>query len=346
MSTTAKQRFADWYLSADLELTEDIQNKRIESIAELMKNNDKLFWLDIIRIYLGIAVNDQANFNKFVEQFKSRDAIFPVSGFVNLHKTLAGILLCFRLETPREINKVISLAYLNSRFFGQFISDIKIPVLSYCNSYLKNQAIRERSGDLSEHRSEMVGLGERMEEADYVVDLEDQTYVTSAIIALVDKNKGLLEETNILWWLFGESSVKLAEEFKKVGLPKICAIVARELFDLITFSVQPVQAKNILNKALILTNSGKVLSKDFTVFQTINALTINERNLVLGDYKYDSEFLPCLTAIHKSLTFAENADWTSALGGKLAGANFKTAMNLTSISYQLLCEMMLVKNLQ
>lgn len=346
MSNTAKQRFADWYLSADLELTEDSQNKRIESIEELMKINDKLFWLDIIRIYLGIEVNDQENFDKFIGEFKNKDSIFPVSGFNNLHKTLAGILLCFRLEKPQEINKSISLAYLNSRFFGQFSSNLKIPVLAYCNASLKTWAIKERNIDLSERRTEIVDFGERMEEDTYVVDLEDQTFVTNAIIALVDKNRSLLEETNILWWLFGETSIILSEDFKKVGLPKICPIVARELFDLITFSVHPVRARNIVNKALILANSGKALSKDFTVFQTINSLTIDERKIVLGNYKSDSEFLPCLTALFKSLTFAEGADWTPALGGKLTGADFKKSMNLTSISYQILCELLLVKNLE
>jgi len=345
MTTNAKLNFADWYRSAELHLTDEIQQKRFDAIETLMEIDDKAFWVDVVRIYLGIPVINPESSELFVKAFKDADAVFQISGNANHFKTLAGILLCFRLEVDSYMNTTISLAILNWSFLQQYSYDPNIPVLASAHEYLKVEILRERDEDLESHVDHIDDLITSIDVPTYALAATDFKITNNAVKALIAVNKNLLEETNILWWLFGETSVIFDDSFRNIGLPKFTLVAGREFFDLTTYTLGTLRHKAILSKSLFLSNSEKTINKQFSAYEVINKFTIAERKLILGDFAPQSEFTPVLTSLNNSLNFGTDTDWSQSTKAILKDGNIKLNVPAIDLTAQVFREFLYLKNL-
>jgi len=345
MSSDASYNFADWYRPVDNQLNPDTQNHRIKAINVLMNNTDQSFWLDVIRLYVGIPIKDVENKKSFIKAFKDEDSVFPVSGNDQLIRTLASILLCFRLDIDFDLNNVISLAIANLNFLGQYDDSINVPVFTYAKSQISNASKNIRDLKVEAQKDGMDELSDRIEEDDYEFEVKDQIVVVDAVKNILHAQKVFSEETNILWWLFGEASLTYNDSLKTIGLPKVIPVIARELFDLLQFELGTQKMRSLINKAVLNSYTTKNAGKLCSPYEMICKFTSQEIGTLLKTYKPDTEFTPLLSAFYKYSVYSKSNDLTLLYSDEFNGGDLKKTFEPTAIAFQLFNEFLLLKNM-
>lgn len=355
MTHTAKELFPDWYFSADLTLSNDAIKSRISVIEDIVNKKQKLtFWNDLIKIYLGTKVTDDTNRTLFVNAFKADDVSFPLSNNENIIRVLAAITLCFKLDPnlveeedgaedietdaeetdePEEIEsddieyyalkEIISLGLLNSNFFEQYIVPSGIPVFEFAKYTFDQIAINE--GDKLDEKIEKLTKIEKEFEEDVNLDLssDDMLTIIQSIKEVIESNKRLNEETNVMWWVFGEYSKTLKEYYSKIKTSQAILVAANELANITTLhSISP--AKHFLKKIISITNYENKGKKGTTILDVSNSLGEILKEKILKNIGGTlNEFTPCLLTIEKSMNYSEGEDWTTAYKKVSKGIDIK-----------------------
>jgi hypothetical protein len=345
MSSQAEYNFADWYRPVDNQLTAEIQSYRISAIKVLLSNQDKSFWLDVVRLFWSIPTKSLTNKDTFIRAFKDADPVFPVSGNDHLVKVLAGILLCFRLERISHLNILVALAIKNINFLGQYQDNTIVPVVNNVSTFLVAESKQQRDIFTSAFDDELNELDERKEEDGYVFVDVDHAVVVNAAHAMMHAQKVFSEETNILWWLFGEASITYEESLKSIGLPKTILVIAKELFELFEFTLGTAKISSIINKAISNSVVGKA-NKDYSPLELIGKFNSSEIQILLGDYKAETEFTPILSALYKFPTLTKTENLASLYAEEFHNGDLKKPFSPQLISIQILHEFLLLKKLK
>jgi hypothetical protein len=344
MSSQAEYNFADWYRPVDNQLTAETQTARIAAIKVLLEDDDQSFWMDVVRLFWSIPIKKTDNKNSFIKAFKDADPVFPVTGNDHLLKVLAGILLCFRFETFSVLNNLIALSIKNVNFLGQYEGLGNVPVVQNSITYLIAESKEMRDIYTEPQEKEMNELNERKDEEDYEFVAADHVVVVDTLTAILHAQKVFSEETNILWWLFGDASIIYEETLKSVGLPKAIPVIAKELFDLLEFSLGTPKINSIINKAISSGASGKG-AKDYSPFDMISKFNSDEIDILLGDYKAETEFTPILSALSKFPIASKAADLVALYGAEFHAGDLRKAFPPCQLAIQILNEYLLLKNL-
>jgi hypothetical protein len=343
MSYTAKDYFPDWYKVIEPKPDQEIINSRIAAIEKIITNKNKEFWLDVIRMHLGLIPKNSENKEKFIAEFRSTDGSFPIteSDNQNLVKVLASIVLCFKLEIEdKNLNFLISLAAINSNFLNQYNITSKIPVLDKALNYSLHYTREERECDFENELDEMDEIVNDKEELD-----KDQINTMAQIIrSQIQAYKNLSEETNVLWWIFGEYSKICGDYFKNVGNFKMIIAGAKELSDIAEYSNGFQSAQPILHKALEKSENKKTDLKEISAFEVINTLTEDlKKKVINGSQDLISEFTPCLLALLKSIDFNKGEDWSNIYSKSSNGGDIKKKFKQDELSYQFYKELSFIK---
>lgn len=141
--------------------------------------------------------------------------------------------------------------------------------------------------------------------------------------------RALREETNVLWWLFGERSRDLDAHLKEVGLPGACLIVAKELVDITTILPGPVSARAVLGKALM--NAGKVPST-VKLQDAVNRSPREWRESWMAsvDVAPVADLVPVHRAVYRSLETDDDRAWVPAYN---KGAAVKANLSLAPLDF-------------
>lgn len=343
MSSKSEYNFADWYRSVDNQLTSDIQVKRIDTINKLKANENQSFWLDVIKIYKGIPIDGNSHKLAIIKAFKDEDAIFPTTGNDHLLQTLAGILLCFKLESFSPINTFVGLSILNVNFLGKYVVDTNIPVSNYAEKHLLQLSIDLRNVDLVAQSNDINGLVERKSEENYAFSNLDLEVSTDAISALLQSQRILYEETNILWWLFGEASVIFDEPLKNIGLPKSIAIISKELNELLVFDLGPVKIQSIMQKAIASSVASKVTNRDYSSLELINKFNKEERKLLLDKNEPNTIFTPLLSGFHKANLYEMPVDWSAIYAQEFNNGDLSKVFSPSVLASQIFNEFLFLR---
>ncbi len=343
MSSTAEYNFSDWYRPVENQLTVEIQQARIDAIKIHLNNDEQSFWLDVVRLYWSIPVKDPANKVAFIKGFKDADPIFPVLGNDNVVKVLAGILLCFRFEVSSELNTLIALSVKNVNFLGQYDATRDLPVSILAEQYLSTATTELRTFKITQHIDEIDELKSRNEE-EYVFDRDDNEIVIDSIKAILHTQKVFSEETNILWWLFGESSVSYEVPFKSLGLPKALPIIAKEIFDILEFELGTQKVASIINKAIsnILTSKS---AKDYSLLDLIVKFDQSELDILFKHYSPETIFTPILSAFYKAKLALKISDLSDIYASEFFSGDLKKTFPAHVITIQILHEYLLLNKM-
>jgi len=359
MSYNAKDLFPDWYVTVDLNMDDKVIEKRLKAIRKIILNKDnKDFWLDMVRLYLGIKPKD-SNRKEFVDEFKSEDSTFLLLNNDNIIKCLAAILLCFKIEKGRsDLNSLISLAVVNANFFGQFQVFENIDVLEYAEKYLSSYSSDEIStkhviSELEEIKlkfeteTETEENTEETEEEEIILDNEDHLKIINIIEKLIKSNAKLAEETNVLWWIYGESSKLANDFFIKVGIQTMSLIAARELSDIIQAPIGATSANQLLDKVLLISNGNKVTMKKVSIPEVLENVSEDMKEKVLrGKKGILSELTPCLMAVCSSSGCAVGEDWIGKFKKSYYNPDIDKKLELSELSYQFYREYVFLKLLK
>ncbi|MFQ6601889.1 GTPase-associated system all-helical protein GASH [Flavobacterium sp. C3NV] len=341
---TSKDHFPTWYKSIELALTKDILEKRLSSIEDLIEFEDIEFWLDVVRLAYGMDIKSVSNRSDFVDIFKEKDLTFPIQSNDNIVKVLAQISLCFLFESESSVGYKIGLAVINTNFFEQHPST-SVPFYIMARKHIEKEHF-SNFADLDEVANslkEKENSFEDDEEEEEVLEYEDNVNLIKIVNYLNSENKKLKEETNILWWLFGQYSTSNKAYFSEVALPKMIFACAYELLQISEHSAYVASAKHLLHKVLIICNGNKPKLKNYSLFDSISAMSndIKEKVIKLG---HQEELTPFLYSLHLEQTLGDVDLWKGAFNKKLGKGLIDKSYNAEELAFQFYTEISFIKS--
>lgn len=338
--------FPTWYKAVDPAPTNDLVKKRMNGINALIELDNINLWLDIVKIANGDKDYNAENVALLVKKFKDFDIAFPIISNENILKILSQISLCFLFESSNKCSHCVSMAVINSNFLEHNESS-EIPYCKYAvqkntlNYFSKKEDISEIEEKLLEKEIELQDSHEEEEEAEEEEEEEEKnslSYQDSLnLIKMVNylnkENKKIKEESNVLWWLFGEYSTINNSFFSDISVSKIVTIVAQELVDLTINTGYLSSARNILSKAIIIANKGKSKLKEISIAESILESSDETKNKLLSNGDLGL-LTPLLFCVNLSKQSDQTEIWKSICNQKIGNGNLEKKYIPTEIAFQ------------
>lgn len=377
MNYTAKDHFPDWYKVTKITVTKDLVKSRIQAIDEIIQIEKKEFWLDLVRLAVGLKPKDPKTSIDFIKEFKDTDVTFPISNNEKLLETLAGITLCFKLEaqdleeepeaeveekeeetkeeeteeetetdyeTLTNLNTAISLSIININLLGQYKNE-GIPFTEYAENYLGSKNYIERQQEEEDYDEQIATIHEELEETDAEMSKEDNQTVIKTLQSVIQKNIILSEELNILSWIFGEYSKYAKKFFQEAGFIPMITCSALELQEKAPKHHFLPSAKSLLHRILTISNSTKKLS-NVTVYDVVSPLTPEIKSILTKHKDNISELTPYMLAVLKSEEVDTGADYSASYKKATNGGDLKKALRPEVLAGQIYNELVFIKTLE
>jgi hypothetical protein len=338
---TLEQIFPTWYKGAESSITADLVNDRVTAIKKTLEITEIEFWLDIVRTALGIQVQQSSHITTFVKNFQESDINFPITSNNNIVKVLSQITLCALFDEKTDVSLTVSNSLIAAHFFESYTAS-KIPFYDEAVKFIMNY--KEDEFDIKAYTDVLAEAEENIAE-----EPDELGITNNDVINLINVNNFLLsenirvkQETNILWWLFGEYSSTFNDYFPNVGVSKMVVASALELHSLNNSETIPASSKHMIAKALIISNNyiSKIDKLDLaTVINSIPDTVIKQ----IVNIGHCEELTPILLAINLADQSEDNWPALFTKKIKLKGLDKKYMPSL--LAYQLFCELRLVNSL-
>lgn len=248
--------FANWYSLARPEPTSDTLDKRWAGLESYCKGIETKNVFELARLFFGRPVRDESSEEKFRQSFKDADSAFLMKDNSLEVQVLAGAAIVNILDqTPSHVTDATALAVLSANCRGLQSKVVVTDVINYAKDYIDKESTRVRESnnvrsvkgsppippeELTTLRSSLKD-GSVANNPDVLVKLIERTATATSdlsrlaadSIAKLSTNLTIQqEETNILWWLFGEHSRDRQIYVGRIDLPGLCLLVGKELADL------------------------------------------------------------------------------------------------------------------
>jgi hypothetical protein len=277
------QDFADWYRRVHIDPNADELEKRwvgIESFHEKATTSDLC---DAARVFFGLTPKDDAFLSKYREEFKAADSAFPMRDNGAELQVLAGATLANHFSNRNTLAIVTALSLSCGACEGRR----KAPVPEIVD--LARRTLRNQSSSLRVSRQQVVlpslDVDETLKQLETVLNdpavslqtlkeplFEALEALSKTVLSVAKwaKRAGLIEdlrqeESDILWWLFGEHSRDLDLAFAELKSPAGCLVGAKEIADLTRVPPGPIGVEAYLRKMLKLAHpdlTGEVALSD------------------------------------------------------------------------------------
>jgi hypothetical protein len=338
--------FPTWYKSIDPVVDAATVANRITAIGKFLEDESTDTWFNIVKLALGIPGVDTTTISGLESELKGADINFPLVSNENLLHVLAQISLCFLFESENNAAQQVAMALSNAVFFGQFDKS-PIPFYEYAREFL-SQPVHLLDSDIETDQQAVVDALDAMEasETEILMDYTDQIALLKTVNHLFDSNKKIREESNILWWLFGQYSTIQENYFTVLGAEKMILSAALELAELNISENNLPSARHLLQKALVISNDNKPLTAKVKLSTVIDDSPGEVKTKMLSIVSNISEFTPCLLALSLSTQFDESALWKSAFKSKAQKADIEKEFFPGDVSYQVYNEIKFLSSLQ
>jgi hypothetical protein len=256
--------FADRYAQAGLKPTPEIIEARKASFERIRDEADKKKLLDLVAVYYGL----ESDLSWFRDELREEDPTFSLVSNERESVLLAAIILAYRVANGDPIS---ILGLVAGSVQGKRVPTEHVWLLDDACAAMLTNATTARvpqklttpirfstklnvSNEIATEGSDTETLGQVL----IKVHNENQSaarivakQVTDALLVLEKNAAYQREESQILWWLFGEHSRSLSKPFSAF-LPAQAALVGGiELGELSTASVLgPVAAPAVLDRVL------------------------------------------------------------------------------------------------
>lgn len=354
--------FAEWYAAAAVEINDDRLRKRwagIEIFLQAAKGED-LF--DLLRVFRGRAPATPDFVERFRKGFFDADATFRPRGNELEVRVLAGSSLAVALQSEDTAERTaLSLAIVCSECKG-LATPLPVPAAAErAQSYLIQRATELRAASLSKKvslgalptKEQIDKISERAQANDPngvaqntkgAIELIAQAVrpVAGALNSLSAAYNSLLEETNILWWLFGEYSNEERKLFSQVAPNAAPLLAAKELAQLTINAPGPISAEAILARML---RNIKKAPKSISLLTAISDLSNSIREKWTDSNRPSDalDFCPISFALNESIRSKDIALGVAATetAFSMSGAKPLASSDLALQFYQ---ECLLLKN--
>lgn len=345
-----KEIVAKSYRAAGIPIDSDMMQKREKSINKYVEdifNEEDI--VDLVKLFFEKRC-DQKFLNSFTEVFAEEDDLFADDQDIEL-QVLAGIILNLICEYE-DVDDLFKMEV----YVGSYIFIGKTPISEdvYHNIHQTFEKITARNRDdiIFEYNSisqmpEDVSF-EVEEGQDYEISGED----TNTFISMIDKinelcvfvnknyedimnkNKILYENTELLWWLQAGYSGDEEKSYSELTDKQAAILVGKDLAEIVQYKPGPYLAKNLLYRALAEHGRNKYLFKEYI---DICDDSIIEK-LIKG--KGDKVNTPVLYALYKKMENGEGS-WIKAFEKNFGSS--ESEYSNTEIAYQVYLECLLLK---
>lgn len=346
MILSARKHFPNWIKKAGYDTDAAIVASRLAAVDKLIGTDDWAFWLDISKLYLGIRVAG-THINQFVAAFAAEDEAFPLADNQNLLRHLAGVTLSiFVDESELEIASRFALSIVTTTFFGQYdLADLP-PVVAYGKIRTQTEGVKARNNDLAESEILLKGL-----ETNYVDEKVDdaaefQNGEMNELLSIIRNNlittKGLKEELNVHWWLFGEYMEAIDASFQEIDINRMLFYASHELAKQTVFRHPLRNSKQYLRKALEAAQTASRIDTT-NAFTLVQNTTGDDREYLLDDiFDKVSYQTPILLAI-KSASDVPGDEWLVHFKATSNLADANKVISINDLAEQLYREFLLIR---
>lgn len=330
--------FADWYRIADIKPDGAILEKRWQAIETFSKSTDMTSVLELLRLFFTRPLKNATFLETYRQPFKDTDAAFPMRNNDLELQILASATLVHLWESEKEQIELADAAALGTvcTSYRQLRQGVLVPEMVHrAQEYLSARSGRLRdlgdgpgvsvAGPKTEENLEefqracsanqisslTAPLNKLVEQLTLAITIL-ATSTTKAVEHLTHLQRLRQEESNILWWLFGEHSRDRKERMVDIGFPAVCLIAAKELADLTEVLPGPLAIPAFLDKVLHIVKPKAANST--TLQKAVNAAPREWKKewLKKTDARNIEDLCPVLFAIQKSLETDGPDSWTPA----------------------------------
>jgi len=315
--------FGDWYRAAKIAPDGELLKKRWEAVDNFEINQG--YAVDLVRLFFGVGQVSEKFLNEFRTAFQKTDAAFPMKHNDVELRVLAGAELVDSIETyTASWGRYISLAIVCCSFRNArktLVPDIVELAIRYLSeqSVARFKPVNEgKPADLGKTPQQQIT--EACEQGNIAGISAPLVVVMQELVRLRNGQSNMrqrialqAEETDMLWWLFGEHSRDLGEHFGTLGIAPASLISGKELADLVTELPGPLAASTFLNRMLRVSKGEpdtKVKLKD-----AVNTIPFDLRSKWFSADRWSetvSDLCPVAQALKLSLTSPKKTAWLPA----------------------------------
>jgi hypothetical protein len=320
--------FSAWYQSAGIATEHIPLAKRWEAIEAFAVDGDGA--TSLTQVFYGLAPSDPSFEQKFRVAFNKADPNFQMSGNDRELLVLAGAALVAVMDNgAQELADLAGLclvcAAVQNVRAAPAVPEIPEIAVKYLSKRSAGRVEPEEDGAASKLSA---ALTEKGEPYDVLASEFQKLQLQFPIIA---------EESNMLWWLFSETSRDLDERWSRLPLGAVCLVTARELAVLTKVIPGPVAARAFLDRAI---RSGRSTVKaSISITDVINETPKNWRD---ANYQKPlpnelNGILPINQSVRLSVEASDDSAWRSMFKTSTGiSASAKTAPD--KIAYQIFLE--------
>jgi GTPase-associated system helical domain len=322
-----------WYRSAGIATEKIPLPKRAEAINAFEVARDDV--ASLTQLFFKLAPSDPSFEEKFRTAINEKDSNFGMTGDDNELVVLAGATLVDVIEQGERslsdlaILCVVSASAQNLRGAATVV---EIPEL-----IVKHLGKRSAKRDVADDSSEVAALAKKLADLGEPYDtLGREFQKLQLLFPIVD------EESNMLWWVFGETSRDLDKRWDDMSLEEVCLISPTELAALTKVLPGPVAARAFLDRAV---RSGRDSLKDVSIADVVNKTPKDWRDEHYGK-PIPNELkgiLPLCEAVRFSIEAGDNDGWRQMFKSSLR-VSAKSKLAPDRMAYQIFLERLTMRS--
>jgi hypothetical protein len=324
---TLEDKFSEWYSIAVPNFTPQQAAARLQAVAVLKQGLKSNNVRSLVRLFYGMPVGD-TYLQSFRKVLKDKDGTYVSNDMAELSIVAGGVIYSAVAE-PDSIADAASLAVSCMEAAGLREKRRLDDVVNRCKAYLVEESVRVRDSEnqISEFPYKSFAVAIAKFKSSYTdpeafgaaVDdhllklnaaLKEYTKAVDETISRMERRRR--EESNILYWLFGQTTTTDRIPYSGLDKKVACLAAAVDLAKLTEDLPGPIGARSFIQR-LIESASGKAPAST-SISDCVTATDEGRRSTLLEGYdsQEDSLFAPISFALAKANESGGDTSWQSA----------------------------------
>lgn len=348
-----EDKFTAWYSLAVPKFDSDQLKARLQTVSELKQALVEKDVPQLVREFYRLPSNGA--YAETMRKALAKDTKYiPKNDDAEL-AVIAGAVIYSTLAKPSNVADALSLAVFCTEAGGMRVSERVDDVVAGCDEYLRVESIRVREesegipalsvdtfttavkGLQAHYPAGVPAYGAALDEALTKFATSLKTYSTSVGSYIKTMENHRNEESDILYWILGESTVE-GDRYSGMDTKKASILVASDLAQITQFLPGPTSASSLMRKMLRLAAGDN--DPHLTISECVDSLEKSRREALAANFSpHDAVLMPILFAFSKAVE-SGGQGWTSAFSTQTLLEPDKK-LRASSIADQLYSELLL-----
>ncbi|MDR3457128.1 MAG: GTPase-associated system all-helical protein GASH [Verrucomicrobiae bacterium] len=221
--------FSEWFLSAGIELQDDVLQKRWVGVEAFVVEKDGI--VPLVEMFFGSFDGKDTFLQTFRDPFKKADGAFRMKDNNQELSVLAGATLMAVIEDGEVA-----------------IGDLAALAIMSCSA--QNLRAAPIVGDIAERAAKHLNV-RTLSRTQPDPNAEENDDATMALVEQLQRDlAAVTEESNVLWWVFGECSRDTGKRWSDCLVEQAAIMAGKELADLTRTAPGPAASGALLDKVV------------------------------------------------------------------------------------------------